>query len=218
MLKLINHALNFLYPSTCGICGKINKTDICRKCEIKMQNEIFIKINDYQNDNLTYFDEHIYFSKYNGIIRQKIIDYKFNEKSYLNNFFSKIILKNEKIYVHFKKYDIIVPVPIHKKRKQKRGYNQSELITRIISKHTGIPTQNLLLKVQNNLPQSSLNKKERMINIKNVYKAKKSKNIKGKKVLLVDDIFTTGNTANECAKELKKVGIKTIGVLTIAKD
>ena len=214
----INHAINILYPATCGICGRISKDSLCNKCETKLKNELFIKIENYEKDNSKYFDEHIYFCEYKGIIRQRILDYKFNEKSYLNEFFSKIILKNEKIYVHLKKYDIIVPVPIHKKRKQKRGYNQSELIARIISKHTGITTQNLLLKVQNNLPQSRLNKEERMINIKNVYKAKNRKIIRGKKVLLVDDIFTTGNTANECAKELKKIGVKTIGVLTIAKD
>ena len=81
-----------------------------------------------------YFDNHIYLFRYEGIVRKKIIEYKFKEKSYLNETFVNFILKNEKICRFLKSYDIITPVPIHAKRKRKRGYNQSELIAKKIAK------------------------------------------------------------------------------------
>ena len=219
MLQFINHAVTFLYPNTCGICGIITQEGLCKKCEIKFDNEIFMKIDNYKCDNTKYFDEHIYFSKYNGIIRKRIIDYKFNGQAYLEKFFSNIILKNEKIYVHLKKYDIIIPVPIHKKRKQVRGYNQSELFAKTIAQKLELQiNNNILLKEKNNVPQSSLNKDERIKNAKGIYKVQNSIRIDPKNVLLVDDVYTTGSTVNECARVLKKIGIKYIGVLTIAKD
>lgn len=219
MLQLINNAINFVYPNVCAICGKITEEGLCKKCEIKHRTEFFSKIDNYEIDNSKIFNEHIYFSCYNGKIREKIIEYKFSKKSYLNKFFCKIILKNEKMYVHLKKYDIIMPVPIHKKRKRERGYNQSELIAVNISKKLGIPLQNkVLFKIQNTVPQSTLTKKQRTLNIQGAYKAKKVEQNIGKTVLLVDDVYTTGSTLNECAKALKKVGIKNIGVLTISKD
>lgn len=80
--------------------------------------------------------------------------------------------------------------------------------------------KNKIYKTRNNLPQSTLNKEEREKNVKGMYKAKKIEKIKNKKILIFDDIYTTGETVNECAKELIKKGIKreNIGVLTIAKD
>ena len=99
-------------------------------------------------------------------------DYKFNDKSYLYELFSKIITKNEKICGILEKYDIIIPVPIHKKRKQKRGYNQSEIITRQISKK--IPSlvheNTAIQKIKHNIEQSSLSKEQRKQNVKDVYK------------------------------------------------
>ena len=127
----------------------------------------------------------------------------------------------QKSFEKLKKYDIIVIVPISKQRKKERGYNQSELIAREISKITKVPiAQKILYKTKNNVPQSSLNKKQREENAKGVYKAKNTQKVINKKILLIDDIYTTGNTLNECAYALKQIGIikSNIGVLTIAKD
>ena len=118
-----------------------------------------------------------------------------------------------------------MPVPIHKKRKAQRGYNQSELIctelVRIIKENkigTIFLEKNCLQKVKHNLPQSSLNRKERVENVKQVYSLRHPERIKGKNIILVDDIYTTGSTVNACAKILKENGAKTIIVVTIAKD
>ena len=161
----------------------------------------------------------MYLYKYEGIIRDKLIDYKFDEKSYLYNCFTKLILNDENACRKIISYDIILSVPISKKRYKKRGYNQSDLIVRKIAKKLNISYEkNCLLKIKDVIEQSKLDKEERKMNIKNVYICKHKEKLEGKKVLLVDDIYTTGSTVNECSKVLKEANVKKIGVLTIAKD
>ena len=127
----------------------------------------------------------------------------------------------KKSFENLKKYDIIIVVPISKQRKRERGYNQTYLIGKEISKIINTPiSKRVIRKIKNTVPQSSLNKKEREQNAKGVYRVNNIRKIANKKVLILDDIYTTGNTVNECAKVLIQKGIKreNIGVLTIAKD
>lgn len=148
-----------------------------------------------------------------------LINYKFNEKPYLNKIFSSLINKYQKNYLNFNFYDIIIPVPISKKRLKNRGYNQSLLYVKDISKENNIQLENkVIIKIKNNNAQSSLNKEEREQNVQGVYKVINSKKVKNKKILLLDDIYTTGSTLNECSKELIKAGASYIDVFTIAKD
>ena len=148
-----------------------------------------------------------------------LIKYKFNEKSYLYRSFVNFLLKQQKVFEIIKTYDIILPVPISKKRYKQRGYNQTELIAREISKRAGIElVTNCVYKERNNVPQSTLNKEDRIENVKNTYIIKNSKIIKDKRVIILDDIYTTGSTVNECSKLLKQNNVKEILVMTIAKD
>ena len=106
-----------------------------------------------------------------------------------------------------------------KKRYKERGYNQSLLIAREIAKNENVKLRNnVISKVKNNNTQSKLNKEERAENVKNVYKITNNKEIIDKNILLIDDIFTTGATLNECSKMLKQASAKKVDVLTIAKD
>ena len=131
----------------------------------------------------------------------------------------KIIKKNKKICLFLKKYDIIIPVPISKKRKKERGYNQSALLAREIAKQLNIGYNDTsLIKIKNITPQSSLKKEDRIKNVQNVYSVINNEKIKNKSILLIDDIYTTGSTVNECSKKLIEYGANRIGILTIAKD
>lgn len=136
------------------------------------------------------------------------------------NFITKnIILNNQNAFQIINDYDIIIPVPISKKRLQERGYNQSELIAKQVSKNIEIKVEtNCLYKNKNITAQSSLNKDQREENIKDAYIIKNKEKLSDKKILLLDDIYTTGNTANECCKMLKLANPAKIGVMTIAKD
>lgn len=173
-----------------------------------------------KNENLNfYFQEHLYIFKYEGTIRTEIIDYKFNEKAYLYKSFVNFILKNEKLFQFLKSYDTIIPVPISKKRKKERGYNQSYLIAKEIAKAANLQLiDNCLIKTKNIVEQSKLDKKQREKNIQGVYKIRNKQSIVGKKIIIFDDIYTTGSTVNECAKTLYNIGVDKIGILTLAKD
>ena len=215
--EIIKYVINLIYPNVCGICDKLCDDDICKKCEIKLNNISKIKIDRYTNK---YFKKHLYIFKYEGIIKERLIKYKFNERNYIYKAFVKFMLKNKKICDFLKNYDIIIPVPIHNKRRMERGYNQSALIAKAISKK--IPQidylEDVLIKKINNKPQSTKNKSERKNNVIGAYYMKNKEKINNKKILLLDDIYTTGNTVNECCKILQSANPKCIDVITIAKD
>ena len=213
-----------MYPPICGICEKINKDGLCPKCnlELKKQAEVNILQKEEIEENIKkekYFEELMYIFKYEGQVRKLILDYKFNEKSYLYKTFVNFLLKNEKIFENIKKYDKIIPVPISKKRNKERGYNQSMLIAEEIANKTNLELMNnCLIKTKNIIEQSKLNKEDRQQNIQGVYSLQNERLITNKKILLVDDIYTTGSTVNECCKILQQANPKTIGVLVLAKD
>ena len=218
MNKINKKILDIIYPPVCGICGKLCDEDICKKCQVLLINKIEVGIDDYTFDDTKYFNEHIYIFNYHGIMRDKILQYKFQDKTYLYKMFSKIIVNNKKIYEKIKDYDIIIPVPIHKKRKIERGYNQSELIAKNISIENNISLNTISLqKEKNTVAQSTLNKQERRENIRNAYICKNKELIKNKNILIFDDVYTTGNTVNECSKALRSAEVNNIGILTIAK-
>ena len=224
ILKIQEKISNLLYPPICGICEKINKDGLCPKCnlELKKQAEVNILQKEEIEENIKkekYFEELMYIFKYEGQVRKLILDYKFNEKSYLYKTFVNFLLKNEKIFENIKKYDKIIPVPKNKKRNKERGYNQSMLIAEEIANKTNLElVNNCLIKTKNIIEQSKLNKEDRQQNIQGVYSLQNERLITNKKILLVDDIYTTGSTVNECCKILQQANPKTIGVLVLAKD
>ena len=216
MLDLV---LDIIFPPVCGVCGRINKNSLCKKCEIQLKKQEVFGTDNYKEDLDKYFDEHLYIFMYGGIIRSLMLDYKFNDNSHLYKTFSNFLLKNEKFVENIKRYDIIVPVPLSKKRKMERGYNQSELIAREISNSVNVFFDSYCLrKTKNTTAQSTLDKQDRLINAEGAYEVRNPKKLSQKRVLIFDDIYTTGSTVNECSKIIKQVGAKSIGVLTIAKD
>ena len=216
---MLDKLLDIIYPPVCGRCGKINKNSICNKCKIKLESQAAFGIDNYEQETNKYFDEHLYIFMYSGIIRNILLNYKFNDESYIYKTLTNFLIKNEKIVENIKRYDIIMPVPLSKNRKKERGYNQSELIARELCSIANIKLDNKTLKKQKNTTaQSTLNKENREKNIEGAYTIKRCDHLEGKKVLIIDDIFTTGSTVNECSKLIKKAGTKKIGILTIAKD
>lgn len=112
--------------------------------------------------------------------------------------------------------DLVLPVPLHKKRLRHRGFNQSALLARHVAKRISIPLiTDCLVRVKDTVPQVGLHAKERKKNIKNAFEVR-NKCIEAKRLMLIDDVFTTGATVRECSKVLKKAGAKDIYVVTLA--
>ena len=234
--------LDLIYPPVCGICGKFNQEFLCKKCRKMLEAEAKFNVDKVDNQEY-FFENHLYIFKYEGIIRKLILNYKFNEKSFLYKTFVNFLLKNEKFFKILKSYDTIIPVPVSLKRMNERGYNQSELIANEIVKqivetsseymlngifktHKYASIQktkcecvtDCLMKNKNIIEQSKLNKEQRQKNIQGVYILRNEEKLIDKKILLIDDIYTTGSTANECCKVLQKAKPKKIDVFTLAKD
>ena len=208
--------LQIIYPLFCSICGAPSQEYLCKKCQRKLAQ---IQLLSGEKTANKYYDECIHGFIYEGIIRNLILQYKFEHKPYIYKTFKNFFKNNEKLYLLFKKYDIIVPVPISKARLKNRGYNQSSLLAKEFAKSFDLKYQEkALIKIKNNPRQSTLSQEERVLNAQGVYKINKNAKIINKNVLLLDDVYTTGSTCNECAKVLKESGAKTVGVFTIAKD
>ncbi len=231
----LENVLNFIFPTTCEICGKVG-LPICNDCDKLIRKyEINLVENDYieteqnigcKNINLEQENNYkfknnskikvqkIFLYRYCDLIRKLLINYKFNDASYLANTFAYLIKNNKKIYDILKTYDIILPVPLHKRRKLERGYNQTELI----AKKIGLKYENnCLVKVKNIKPQSRNDAKKRKTEIKDVFKVQNIEKIKNKKVLILDDIYTTGSTADECIKTVS-IATNKIGFVSFARD
>jgi len=219
--NIIDTILDMIYPQVCGICGKVARKSICNKCRARLKSEFKFEMDDYTEDVQKNFNEHYYFFKYENLIRQQILDLKFHEKPYVYKTIMYFLKENKKDLKNLEKYDIIIVVPVSISRKKERGYNQSTILAKEISRIIERPfIENVLYKIKNTVPQSTLNKEQREQNAKGVYKVNNIQKIYNKKILIFDDIYTTGSTLNECAKVLIEQGIKKeqIGVMTIAKD
>ena len=219
IINLLEGALNFIFPPVCGICGKTDDKYICSKCFDRLKIYEKVKTDTYEDK---YFKTHFWIYEYKDEIRKRIIDYKFNDKSYIFRTFVELIESNSKAVEYINSFDVIVPVPIHKKRLKQRGYNQCELIAKALSKSMVNLTyaNKILIKKRNITPQSTLNKAERASNIQGAYQLLDAQryDLKSKRILIFDDIYTTGSTVNECAKVLRKLTNEKIGVFTLAKD
>ena len=218
MRQICSVPIDLIYPPVCGICGKLCNEFLCKKCYIMLKRQARCMVDNYVNHDKN-FDEHLYIFKYEGIIRKIILRYKFQDKSYLYKTFVDFLLKDENLFEILKKYDTIIPVPISRKRQKQRGYNQSELLAREIEEHTNLKCENLcLFKTKDIVEQSKLNREERIQNIQGAYELKNPQLLVHKKIILLDDIYTTGSTVDECCRILRKAKPRKLGVLTIAKD
>ena len=117
----------------------------------------------------------------------------------------------------FDDIDYIVPVPLHYRRFFKRGYNQSEVIASMLAKQLNKPYKNLLKRTRSTQRQATLSREERLKNLQGAFAVKKPAHVSGKKILLVDDVLTTGATLHACAEALQQAGSAELLVFTLAR-
>ena len=213
---MLEFASNFIGLQNCTICGKINNSYVCELCKKRLKKyesfRFFVK-------NKSYYNKAFYCYKYKGLIRKLLINYKFNGKAYLCNYFAKMLLNCKKTYGFFSFYDIIIPVPMDENKRLIRGYNQTVLITNVLAKNLNIINgNNIIIKTRNTKTQSTLNELQRLENVKNAFEINAKFDVTNKRIIVFDDIYTTGATVNEISRILKENGAKEILVLVLAKD
>jgi len=184
------------------LCEKLEKRNKCENCKNRYLDKI-LSATDFNNK----------------IIREAIHKFKYSFIEELSIPLSFIILNHlQNIDCQIDNSFVVIPVPMHDKKKRRRGFNQSEEIAKLISEATSLPFSTTLVKTKETKPQMELNKAERIENIKNCFAIKNKKEIENKTIILLDDVYTTGTTMEQCAKVLKENGAKEVWGLTIARE
>ncbi len=204
--------LSILYPNRCPGCGEIISHDskFCRECESEL---VFSKIVQHKNKN-NRFTGLVSPFYYRGTAKRMILRYKFKGKKYIYKIMAEYMLRKFEENYSLIDFDYITYIPMSFSEYVERGFNQTNLLAKSLSKKTNIICKKLIKKTRKTKHQMNLNSKDRETNLKNCFKS--AENIKGKTILLVDDIKTTGTTLNECSKVLKKAGAKDIYCITFA--
>lgn len=227
-MNFLDFTFDFLFPKKCLLCERISNQCPCLHCESQL-----IKINSPlcascgmpfgfgQDDHLcaacikgVYFDWHRSAVVYENPVSRYIHQLKYFSRMDLTFLFEGLLaplLKNPLPFMA----DVIVPVPLSQRSLLKRKFNQSEFIGQIISKKVGVPCDtSLLFKSRDTPRQVKLTRSERLDNLSGAFRV--SEQVLNKRILLVDDVMTTGSTINECARILKKGGAQWVGAITIA--
>ena len=209
IIKIIKIALEALldiiypYDNKCIICGVEGFLGICSKCKSE------IKRVHQQEEIMAY-------GYYWGVLKKLILNLKYHKSfiagKVLADLLCQIIIE-KKLSI-----DCICYVPISKDSLKKRGFNQCSVLAKNISSILDIPVIDCLVKVKETKEQKLLGKEERMKNILDAFEIKNKEKLFKKNILLIDDVYTTGATINECKKNIEKCNINKIYLLTIAKS
>ena len=212
--------MDFIYPNVCFHCGmRISGLEllICRSCWTKLprNHHHTLASGDKRLSRKKYFSFVGWRFTFDDVVRELIHLFKFDNYPFLHKGIGLEMAETVTNVTALKTVDMLVPVPLHRARMRERGYNQSLLLAQVVSENTGIPLINALERIKNNRPQVSIeDKKEKERNVMGVFAVKERKDIHKRRILLVDDLFTTGATSNECSKVLKQAGAGEVIVLT----
>lgn len=155
---------------------------------------------------------------YDGHVRDLIHTFKYNRRTYLRKALALLTLDGIGELLTDKQLDLIVPVPLHRSRLRQRGFNQAVLLGRVLAHNLTLPmAPDALVRIRATEPQIELSAAARRENVKGAFAINRPDCVVGKRILLLDDVMTTGSTMNECAKELKKAGAAEVMAVTVAR-
>lgn len=192
----------FINEDSCLRCGKalVKDKEKCMEC-----------------DGITlYFEQAMSVFEYSPALQRLIYRFKYGEETYLYRNLGDFMAQKLKSNISWD-YDFLIPVPLHKKRSLHRGYNQAYLLTKSISQSLNVHiAKDVLHRTKDTMVQAGLKKTDRLENLKGAFEVSKGNYLKDKKIVLVDDIYTTGSTVNECSRVLREAGAEKVYVLALA--
>lgn len=212
----------FVFPKVCLLCENglfSNEWDCCSSCLDKFpiiseeqQKSLLMQNVDFYLIKGLY--SYLWFTK-KGIIQEVLHQYKYKNQLTIGKQLSRaFVLRNKLEWEN--QFDCVVPVPMHSIKKWFRGYNQATIIAEVIANELNVPLfSNGLIKKHTFKVQAKLSKRQRELITNNRFKIMDTEYFKGKKILLVDDVYTTGTTIYNCAELLKKVGAKSVVAATL---
>ena len=209
-MSFLESLASLLFPPRCAFCGKPGVHGVCSECEKALP---YCKTPLHERAEIGACLAPL---KYEGIVREALLNYKFHAGQSRCTGFGDVLA--QAVAEHFGgEFDIVTYVPVSKKRKHERGYDQSYLLARETCRHWSVAPETLLQKTKDNVAQSSLSsREERQKNVVGAYVAVNEDKIKGQRILLIDDILTTGATLREAARVLREAGAEKVICATLA--
>ena len=210
MNRILKLAAAAFFPEHCPYCGEPVKSGepACAKCKKQFPETVY---EGFAQGGYPYTAPF----PYKDIFAEAVKNFKFHRRvDYTEKLAEQVASAVNKSYKDLR-FDFITCVPIHKNQLKQRGYNQSKLLAKKLSRALGISYKDLLIKHKENEPQHTLSGLEKRNNVKGVYKTVNTDKIKGYNILVIDDIITTGHTLGECCGMLRKSGAKTICCATV---
>ncbi|HEU0207422.1 MAG TPA: ComF family protein [Candidatus Udaeobacter sp.] len=234
--ELFQAAVSLLYPPACAICGKNIPAGeyLCDLCEAKIVRivppfcdtcsepfegsitTVFTCANCAHRT--VYFDNAVAAYRGRGIVREIIHEFKYGRQIHLRHIIAQWLraaLHDERI--RDVSFDLVVPVPLHPARQRERGFNQASLLAELLTAETPTPCGQVLQRIRYTTTQTALDRSERMENLHNAFRLRKNTDVRGLRILLIDDVLTTGSTLSECARVLKCAGAISVHAATAAR-
>jgi len=229
--------LDLLFPDDCRVCGErlheVSRIPVCSRCLLKpelFRAEFFCArcrtpfLNRAPLDeeglcglcrlDLNGFDQVYSFGAYEGVLRKLIHIFKFEGVRTLQRPLGALLAQ---ALPRESSFDAIVPMPLHWLRRWQRGFNQSELLAREISRKWSVPVRRVVRRGRATAPQAGLTGAQRRKNVEGAFQVGKRTPLKGMRLLLIDDVLTTGATASACARTLKRAGAAQVTFLALAR-
>lgn len=226
MKNLLSDCLSILYPELCQGCGNAlfkYERCICLSCIYKLPRTNF----HYEDDNpiarvfwgrvkLEHVSAFVYFNK-KGRVQNLMHQFKYKNRKDIGFELGKLYGQDLKKSNWIAEIDLIIPVPLHKKKHKKRGYNQSEEIVKGLTNSLGIPMNcTWLQRTKESETQTKKNRIQRWENVKEIFEITDKESLTDKHIILVDDVITTGATIEACAQKLLEVSGLKLSVLSLA--
>ena len=227
---------SLFYPAVCAVCrAPVTRKDyICQDCLNKAQrivppfcakcSEPFTGAieGEFTCGNCAHrtlaFDAAVSAYRSRGVVRFIILQFKYNRQLHLRHPIADWLLEAmNDVRLRAREFDLVVAVPLHPARLRHRGFDQAELLARILALKIKLPLCPALKRVRYTTTQTAFDRAERIANLRGAFRLRKKISVRGLRVLLVDDILTTGSTLGECARVLREAGAQSIYALTAAR-
>ncbi|MEO6034006.1 MAG: ComF family protein [Verrucomicrobiota bacterium] len=236
--RWLNTGLSFFYPENCQICHEHRATpaegyvcvdcwtDVrfiqepsCQRCGLPYEGEI---TGVFECSNCREMDLHFISARSAVVARGLVLDvihrYKYSRALWFEPFLADLLNRQAQPALENQKWDLIVPVPLHALKQREREFNQAERLARQLSRVTRIPmSAKLLERVEFTRTQTALTRTQRADNVRHAFRIRKKTRLDGQRIILLDDVLTTGATTSACAKVLQKAGAGEICVWTVAR-
>lgn len=212
-MKLLDALANLLFPPKCVLCRELlprEQTDLCRACRLEVP---MATVGKEKHPYLAGWTAVWY---YDGVVRQSLLRFKFSgARSYAGAYGRMLAMKLTRDFPEG--FDLLTWVPVSKRRRFRRGYDQVALLAASVGRELGMKPIPTLRKRRNNPPQSGIHgQAQRRANVLGAYVVRDGEAVAGKRILLLDDIITTGATAGECARMLLTAGAKEVTCAAVA--